>query len=73
MTGKNGSLTVVKTVTDAKKKRDFAVFGMNDKGFKKMLTHGFESWKEAQKWVDGYDGRFIDGNDEVWSLGVSEL
>lgn len=73
VTGKNGSLTVVKMVTDAKKKRDFAVFGMNDKGFKKMLTHGFESWEEAQKWVDGYDGRFIDGNDEAWSLGVSEL
>lgn len=73
VTDKNGSLTVVRTVTDAKKKRDFAVFGMNDKGFKKMLTHGFESWDEAQKWADGYDGRFIDGNDEVWSLGVSEL
>lgn len=38
-----------------------------------MLTHGFESREEAQEWVDGYDGRFIDGNDEVWSLGVSEL
>ena len=73
VTGENGSLTVVKTVTDAQKKRDFAVFGMNDKGFKKMLTHGFESWEEAQKWADGYDGRFIDGNDEVWSLGVSEV
>lgn len=73
VTGKDGTLTVLKMVKDAKKKRDFAVFGMNDKGFKKMLTHGFESWEEAQKWADGYDGRFIDGNDEVWSLGVSEL
>lgn len=73
VTGENGSLTVVEMVKDAKKKRDFAVFGMNDKGFKKMLTHGFESWEEAQKWVDGYDGRFIDGNDEVWSLSVSEV
>lgn len=72
VTGKNGSLTLVKMVTDAKK-RDFAVFGINDKGFKKMLTHGFESWEEAQKWVDGYDGHFIDGNDEEWLLGVSEL
>lgn len=73
VTGKDGTLTVLKMVKDAKKKRDFAVFGMNDKGFKKMLTHGFESWEEAQEWADGYDGRFIDGNDEVWSLGVSEL
>lgn len=73
VTGKNGSLTLVEMMTDPKKKHDFAVFGMNDKGFKKMLTHGFESWEEAQKWVDGYDGRFIDGNDEVWSLSVSEV
>lgn len=73
VTGENGTLSVVETVKDAKKKRDFAVFGMNDRGFKKMLTHGFESWEEAQEWIDGYDGRFIDGNDEVWLLGVSEL
>lgn len=73
VTGENGSLTLVETVKDAKKKRDFAVFGMNDRGFKKMLTHGFESWEEAQEWIDGYDGHFIDGNDEVWLLGVSEL
>lgn len=73
VTGENGSLTLVEMVKDAKKKRDFAVFGMNDRGFKKMLTHGFESWEEAQEWADGYDGRFIDGNDEVWLLGVSEL